>query len=889
MANLSNINNKFLVTTGGNVGIGVTGPTAKLHIGVSSANDDTFHIFNGSVRTHLLGSESSNGVIYLRSSANSNKVRINTSGDSYFNGGNVGIGTDSPSSLVSSGNKLVVGDGTVSQGITIYTDTSGNGNLYFADGTTGDEAYRGFLRYSHSNDSMQFYTAGVNERMRIDSSGNVGIGEASPDSLLTVGGDFTATTAKPTVSVSDMTNGGSLGIRGLSPILAFDKTASGVPKILMDGGGLEFKNGTLDSQGSVDLKIDSSGNVGIGKTTSLTSHRLSILKGGSNQQLGLYYDETNVAMFGARSNGDAQIYAWNGSSYRNILLGVDGSATGGNVGIGVTFATAKLQIHNTNGGAAAVAAYLVNASTSLNTETRLAFAAHTNDDIATNRYSYISTINTSGSNGQDMIFATNATGASAVERMRIDSAGNVGIGTSSPDVPLDVQGAIQASESGGDFIRMQTDGTNNIFDVNSGAYVFRTSGFSERMRIDSSGNVGIGTTNPTAPLMIAGSGADGTAMLRLEATAGTQAFNWISSAVYPNMTADKTAIKLFGQAQSTNNQAWIGFKYAGSGSTNNQLSFGFYANNFLLNIKANGNVGIGTESPTYKFEVSNGTITGTFNPNSSGFMFLGSISNHPLYFGVNDSTKMVINSSGNVGIGTTSPDANLEVIDPVSGNFSGEIRVGGTGSSRRLLLKQDTVLEYLIGASGENALLKFGTGTGATERMRIDSLGNVDIANATTGNAGTRIWGGSDGGIIYMYRPINQGTQVMRFYVGSTSVGYIGTSNSGAAFTSNSDYRLKENVVELTGALDRISELKPSRFNFIVEPNKTVDGFLAHEVQDIVPEAVFGEKDAVDEEGNPDYQAMEQSKLVPLLVAAIQELKADNDSLKARIETLENN
>ena len=133
-----------------------------------------------------------------------------------------------------------------------------------------------------------------------------------------------------------------------------------------------------------------------------------------------------------------------------------------------------------------------------------------------------------------------------------------------------------------------------------------------------------------------------------------------------------------------------------------------------------------------------------------------------------------------------------------------------------------------------------------------------------------------------MYRPINQGTQAMRFYVGTTSVGYIGTSNSGAAFVSNSDYRLKENVVELTGALDRISELKPSRFNFIVEPNKTVDGFLAHEVQDIVPEAVFGEKDAVDEEGNPDYQAMEQSKLVPLLVAAIQELKAEIELLKSK-------
>jgi hypothetical protein len=88
--------------------------------------------------------------------------------------------------------------------------------------------------------------------------------------------------------------------------------------------------------------------------------------------------------------------------------------------------------------------------------------------------------------------------------MFINSSGNVGIGTTSPDTSLDVEGAIQASESGGDFIRMQTDGTNNIFDVNSGDYVFRTSGFAERMRITSGGNVGIGTTTPSAKLSVIG-------------------------------------------------------------------------------------------------------------------------------------------------------------------------------------------------------------------------------------------------------------------------------------------------------------------------------------------------------------------------------------------------
>jgi len=86
----------------------------------------------------------------------------------------------------------------------------------------------------------------------------------------------------------------------------------------------------------------------------------------------------------------------------------------------------------------------------------------------------------------------------------------------------------------------------------------------------------------------------------------------------------------------------------------------------------------------------------------------------------------------------------------------------------------------------------------------------------------------------------------------------------------------------MTGATERLKQLNPSRFNFIADADVTVDGFLAHEVQDIVPEAITGTKDAVDDDGNAVYQGIDQSKLVPLLVATIQELEA-------RITELENN
>ena len=124
----------------------------------------------------------------------------------------------------------------------------------------------------------------------------------------------------------------------------------------------------------------------------------------------------------------------------------------------------------------------------------------------------------------------------------------------------------------------------------------------------------------------------------------------------------------------------------------------------------------------------------------------------------------------------------------------------------------------------------------------------------------------------------NQGHIV--FTNGGSSVGQITTSPTSTAYTNLSDYRLKENVSAVTDGITRLQQLNPSRFNFIADPDTTVDGFIAHEVQTIVPEAITGEKDAVDDEGNPVYQGIDQSKLVPLLTAALQEAIG-------RIETLE--
>jgi hypothetical protein len=149
------------------------------------------------------------------------------------------------------------------------------------------------------------------------------------------------------------------------------------------------------------------------------------------------------------------------------------------------------------------------------------------------------------------------------------------------------------------------------------------------------------------------------------------------------------------------------------------------------------------------------------------------------------------------------------------------------------------------------------------------------------------------------------------------SRGSITTTTTATAYNTSSDYRLKENIQPLTGAADRLSQLQVHRFNFIAEPDRVVDGFIAHEAQAVVPECVTGEKDEVrvetyeveplvppvlDEDGNeiepgkppvfgtrevPVYQGIDQSKLVPLLTAALQEAIGELQVLKAKVAALE--
>ena len=183
-----------------------------------------------------------------------------------------------------------------------------------------------------------------------------------------------------------------------------------------------------------------------------------------------------------------------------------------------------------------------------------------------------------------------------------------------------------------------------------------------------------------------------------------------------------------------------------------------------------------------------------------------------------------------------------------------------------------------------------------TERMRINSDGRASIGiNAALNNAMLSL--AQDNTHLTCRSFATGGYDSIIFRSANTTVGRIHFNSGGTQYHTSSDYRRKENVVTLTGAIDRVKTLLPKRFNFISEPSVTRDGFLAHEVT-TVPEAILGTKDQVatekdvedgkaDSIGDPIYQTIDQSTLVPLLTAALQEAIAKIETLETKVAALE--
>ena len=260
------------------------------------------------------------------------------------------------------------------------------------------------------------------------------------------------------------------------------------------------------------------------------------------------------------------------------------------------------------------------------------------------------------------------------------------------------------------------------------------------------------------------------------------------------------------------------------------------------------------------------------------------------------STRATVDSAGNLGLGTTSPSGTLHIAssseyclkinksDSTAAYIQFYNSTTGSLTSDGFRLGIDSNEDALISLR-ESGNMKFATTN--TERMRIDSSGRLLIGCTSLPN------GSADGiGLLAANgeRNFSRGDTATRdqivFYNPNGLVGRIQTSSSSTSYVTSSDYRLKENATAISDGITRLKTLKPYRFNFKAEATTILDGFFAHEVT-AVPEAITGTKDEVDSDDKPIYQGIDQSKLVPLLTAALQEAVAKLEVLETKVAALE--
>ncbi|MFZ2038996.1 MAG: tail fiber domain-containing protein [Minisyncoccia bacterium] len=837
-ANASAVTGNMTIATSGNVGIGTTSPNAKLAIIATTSNywlrlnDDI-----GNEKAYFYNYAGSAG-FNMRDASQVNSIRMMTSGDSYLNGGNVGIGTTAPgeplhiktnetgagTSLFRLDNGGTAGNEVGMEFYTSATDSTASnrtGRIYGAwDGSSYINARLGFQTMTTGNvlvDTMTLKT------------GNVGIGTTSPLAKLDIYGiagtaDIFALSSSSNARLFTVTSEGNVGIGTTTPQYQFvvsgptggiglDRTGGNDPFIFLSRDGVssgQIRGDTTglslsNSDGSIDhlRVISSSGNVGIG--TTVPTSKLTVAGSDLTAQLNLH--RSNDA------NGRGSIlFTGESAGSDTYIAKIEGYGS-----TGLTFYTDS--DYNTTDELAARMTIQPSGNVGIGTTTPLS------------KFSIV------GNAGTDSILnLASSTGASM---LRFTSAGNLGIGTTNPSSKLHIvtatganfQNAIYLEKSGGFGVGALQNYYVDVSNYGLGFAVVNNT----KMVINNNGLVGIGTLTPLAKLSIMG-------------------------------TSSAPTTPLFDLASSTGTS--------------------------LFRVTSEGNVGIGTTSPGAKLEVVTGSTDSitTFKIDTAGVMSLSrNHANNPqiytsmnsgqpiLYMATGGTDKVVLHTAGvsyfnggNVGIGTTTPLSKLSIVGGAGGSETGLgfYEAGGsgviqTGASIFLDIDDDN-----NSTDAKFSIRKNGAGT---ELFRVQEDGNIGIGttsplarlhvetdasdssylvsefiNPSTGaNAdgyiivgqGTRgsTFGANYNGNYGMWGMI---AQMPTIYISNGSVG-IGTTsfshplnmNSGAhvttggTWTNASSRDLKENFIELDkiDVLNKIAQLDITQWNY-----KTEDTSITH-------------------------------------------------------------
>jgi hypothetical protein len=293
-----------------------------------------------------------------------------------------------------------------------------------------------------------------------------------------------------------------------------------------------------------------------------------------------------------------------------------------------------------------------------------------------------------------------------------------------------------------------------------------------------------------------------------------------------------------------------------AGTLTNPTINGFTGDTSVINVGSgqiykdtSGNVGIGTSSPGYKLDVV-----------TTGVRFQSGTSQTSVYVGPQTNSGYIYGQSNEFGFYSDTTSAQLSISKVAAG-------------------------QYILLNGGAGASAYIGFNANSAERARIDASGSLLVGCTSIPSAGGGGAAIAASGYLTTSRTTTANAAQIQFFNPNGNIGSITTSGSATAYNTSSDYRLKNSVAPMTTGLATVSALKPVTYKWNADDSDG-EGFIAHELQSVIPHAVTGEKDAVDADGKPIHQGVDYSKIVVHLVAAIQEQQAQITELKAEIATL---